>query len=53
MNRKENRKRELYREKHYILSKIFDDRTGGFRQSKKESLSSQLELRIETGIGEF
>ena len=50
---KEKKKRELYREKLYLLSKFSDDRTSGFRRSKRESLSSQLELRIETGVGSF
>ena len=51
--RQEKKKRELWREKLYLLSKFSDARTGGFRRSKRESLSSQLELLIETRVGSF
>ena len=47
------KKRELEREKLYLLSKFPDDRIGGFRQSKRESSSSRQVLCIKTRIREF
>ena len=51
--KKEKKRRELWREKLYLLFKFSDDRTGSFRRSKRESLFSQLELRMETGVRSF
>ena len=49
---KRGRKRESFRERErlHLLSKFPDDRTDGFRRSKRKSSSSQQGLRIETGI---
>ena len=49
---KRGRKRESFRERErlHLLSKFPDDRTNGFRRSKRKSSSSQQGLRIETGI---
>ena len=46
----EEKKRELYRERLHLLSKFPDDRTDGFKRSKRKSSSSRQGLRIETGI---
>ena len=47
------KERESFKERLHLLSKIPDDQTGGFRQSKWKSSSSRQGLRIETGIEEF
>ena len=51
--KKEGKKERAWREKLYLLSKFPGDRTGGFKQSKRESSSPRQELRIEIEIGEF
>ena len=38
--KKRKGKRELQREKRYLLFKFHDDRTDGFKRSKRESPSS-------------
>ena len=53
-NRKERGiKIESFRERLHLLSKFPDDRTGGFRRSKRKSSTSRQGLLIETGVGEF
>ena len=49
----EEKERVLERERLHLLSKFPDDRTEGFRWSKRKSSSSRQGLRIETGVGEF
>ena len=49
----EEKKRELYRERLHLLSKFPDDRTDGFKRSKRKSSTLRQGLRIETGVGEF
>ena len=49
----EEKERVLERERLHLLSKFPDDRTEGFRRSKRKSSSSRQGLRIETGVGEF
>ena len=51
MREREREKRGLEREK--ILSKIYENQTVCFRQSKKQSSSTQRELRMDTKILEF
>ena len=51
--KRKEKDRVLERERLYLLSKFPGNLTEGFRWSKRESLSSELELHIETGIGEF
>ena len=47
-------KKKVERERGFIFSLEFpDDRTDGFRQSKRKSPSSRQELQVETGNGEF
>ena len=46
-------RRRKQRERLYIFSRFSDDRTVGFRRSKRESLSSRQELQVEIGNGEF
>ena len=41
------------REKLHLLSSFSDDRTVGFRRSKRESSSLRQELQVEIGIEEF
>ena len=48
--KKRKKKREFYRERLHLLSKFPDDRTDGFRRSKRKSSSSRQGLCIETGI---
>ena len=51
--KEEERERVLERERLHLLSKFPNDRTGGFRQSKRKSSTSRQGLRIETGVVEF
>ena len=48
--KEEEKERVLERERLHLLSKFSDDRTDGFRRSKRKSSSSRQGLRIETGI---
>ena len=48
--KEEEKERVLERERLHLLSKFSDDRTDGFRRSKRKSSSSRQRLRIETGI---
>ena len=50
---KNKEKKKVERERLYLLSRFPGDLTISFRRSKRESVSSQRELQIETGIGEF
>ena len=50
---KEEKKKEFWRERHHLLSRFPNDRTGNFRRSKRKSSSSLQGLRIETGVVEF
>ena len=48
------RKRESFRERYSTFSLNFpDDRTDGFRRSKRKISTSRQGLRIETEVGEF
>ena len=53
--RKEKSRKERGRKKErlHLLSKFPDDRTDGFRRSKRKSSTSRQGLRIDTGVGEF
>ena len=51
--KEEEKERVLERDRLQLLSKFPDDRTGGFKRSKRKSSSSRQGLRIETGVGEF
>ena len=48
-----NEKREKRKRGFHILSKIYGDWAVDFRRSKKQSRSTQRELRISTKIKEF
>ena len=51
---KRNKKREFWRERHHLLlSRFPDDRTDGFRRSKRKSSSSLQGLHIKIGVVEF
>ena len=51
--RRETNRREKEKKKVSLLSKIYENRTVGFRQSKKKSRSTHRELRLGTKILEF
>ena len=51
--KEEEKERVLERETLHLLSKFPDDRTGGFRWSKRKSASSQQGIHIEIGVREF
>ena len=48
--RKEKKEEEKMSDKLHLLSKIYGDRVVGFRQSKRQSSSTQLEVRVGTRI---
>ena len=50
---KARRERKREREKNLHLSKIYGNRTVGFRRSKRQSLSKRRKLRMVTKILEF
>ena len=44
---------DFWREKLYLLSRIFGDRTGELRRGKKQSCSPRQGLHVGTSFGEF
>ena len=51
---REKREREREGKNDFsLLSKIYGDRTDGFRRSKRQSSSTHRELRVSTKILEF
>ena len=51
--RKEKREEKKRREKLHLLSRFYGDRTVGFHRSKRQSSSTQRELRVGTRIRGF
>ena len=51
--KKEEEKERVLERRLHLLSKFPDDRTGGFKRSKRKSSTSWKGLRIETEVGEF
>ena len=51
--RAEKKEEEKERFLEHFLSKFSDNRTGGFRRSKRRSSFSRKGFRIETEVGEF
>ena len=48
--RKEKEEKEKRSEKIHLLSRIYEDRTVGFRRKKRQSSSTRRELRVRTRI---